>query len=388
MSDEALDDKALDESMTESIGTLLREIQARGDAPAEDAPDPAPEAEPEADPAETKDERPRDAVGRFVEKPKDSAAPADAPTTPPPPTGAVEPPAAEPVEELKFGAVPIDINRAPASWKPAPKAAWATLPEPIRREIYRRESDYANTMGSTKAEAEFARTIRATVEPYRVLLESERTTPERAIASLMQTAATLRLGSQEAKQAAVRGIMAEYGIQMPQAAPAAPEGAPAHTGDPRVEQLWQQQQQLMASLAAQDRARAQAAEAATNDAAQQFMSAVDKEGKPAHPYIDNVLEDMTLRAGVIRGQQPGLSHDDVLKQAYEQACWANPEVRTVLIAQQAATSQTAGEHLQKVETAKRAARFNVPRRGALPATEPALSLEEDIRRTGQALGMF
>ncbi len=127
---------------------------------------------------------------------------------------------------------------------------------------------------------------------------------------------------------------------------------------------------------------------ASNSAAERFISAKDDKGQPLYPFVDNVIDDMSARVEALRRTHPALGHEDALKQAYEAAVWANPETRTVLISQQQAQANQPAETLRKVEQAKRASAVNVPKRGALPATEPPKSLDETIRETGKALGMF
>lgn len=383
MAEDVVDDKTLDAEMTESIGNLLRDIRSREAEPdaAPDKPEKVAAVETAAD-TEKSEERTRDASGKFVkqdkpaEEPKVSAAPAATPSPPQPVQGASEPVAAE----------PFDLNRAPSSWKPVAKAAWAALPEPVRAEIYRREGDFHNGYKGIKETADFGQTMQRVIDPFRELLAAERTTPEKAVASLMNTAATLRRGSPQQKQAAILGIMQEYGVALPQQAPVQSQdgqqpaqGQPQVYSDPRVDTL-------LSHFQAQERFRQDQATQASNDATERFLSAVGPDKQPLHPFVDNVMADMSQRVGVIRAGNPSISHDEVLKQAYEQAVWANPETREVLLKQ--AQAQQPAETLRKVEQAERAARFNTPRRGALPATEPAKSLEETIRDTGRELGMF
>jgi hypothetical protein len=126
----------------------------------------------------------------------------------------------------------------------------------------------------------------------------------------------------------------------------------------------------------------------SNGAVERFMSAKDEKGQPLYPFVDNVLNDMSARVQMLRRTNPAMGHEEALKQAYEAAVWANPETRAVLISQQQAQANQPVETLRKVEQAKRASAVNVPKRGAIPATEPPKSLEDTIRETGKALGMF
>jgi hypothetical protein len=185
-----MDDRALDEALNEDIKSTLASINERNAEP--DTPDDTPE---------TKADRARDELGKFAKT--ESAAPAETPDNQPP-SGAVEQVAVD-TPEVTGQAPAVDLNRAPSSWKPAAKAAWASLPEPIRAEIHRREFDFHNSTfkGPLKENADFGQSIRTTLEPYRALIEAEGGTPERAIADTMRTAALFRTGTQQQKLEAI-----------------------------------------------------------------------------------------------------------------------------------------------------------------------------------------
>lgn len=356
--EEFVDDKSLDEALNESIGATLKEIQSR----------------PDDEPEEVKAERDRDEHGKFtkVEKVEKDAAP-KAPAAP------VE--TEQPL--VTTTGKPIDINRPPGSWKPAAKAQWAGLPEPIRQEIYRRESDFMNSNKGIMENADFGRLMKQTVEPYRMLIEAEGGTPEKAVADLMRTAALFRVGTPQQKTQAVQQLIKQFNVQMPQEQPVA-DGQPPQAQefkDPRVDSL-------LENMQAQERRRANEEERASNQATEQFVSAKDDKGQPKYPFIDNVLNEMLLEVEYLRRTNPALPKLQALEQAYEKAVWANPETRQVLLDQKQAAASQPVENLRKVEQAKRASAVNVPKRGALPATGPVQSLDDSIRETGRALGMF
>lgn len=404
MAEEVLEGRELGEAMDESIGTLYREIQARSAPEEPAAPAAAPvEAEPAAEPEAPAGERARDKDGKFVaakDAPKESAAPAKADTQ----SKAIEPAAPEQAAAdtepaLKFGSVTVDLTRPPSSWKPAAKVAWAALPPAVQAEIYRRETDFSNTVlnGPLKESADFGRTVRGVVEPYRAMIEAEGGTPERAIGDLLKTAQLFRTAPQPTKLQALFQLDQQFGAGLQafiqqevlrhsgQAGVTAPQPqmqppAPPYQ-DPRVDTL-------LAAYQQQERERAAQAERASSAAVEQFIATKGADGKDAYPFVDNVLEDMSMRVQALRRQNPALEHTQALKQAYEQAVWANPETRAVLIAAQQAQAVAPAEALRKVADAKRASAGNVPKRGALPATGPAKSLDETIRETARELGMF
>ncbi len=393
MAEEVKDEVDLNSEIDETIRNTLKEITARNEAP-----------EPEQTEviAETpaKPDKPRDETGKFTKAQKESKEPAAEPERAASPTQteqtAPATPAAEPQEPapvLTTGQ-PIDLNRAPSSWKPAAKAAWADLPEPVRAEIYRRESDFLNGNKGLRENADFGQSVKQVVEPYRMLIEAEGGTPEKAIAATLRTAALFRVGTPQQKLEALFAIDKQYNAGLNAyvqqefnrlyAQQTGQPGQPAQQQpyqDPRVDQL-------IASMQKQEQERAAYEKQQSNNAVERFMAAKDEKGQPLHPFVDNVLDDMSERVANIRRQNPAMNHEAALEQAYEAAVWANPETRAVLIGQQQAQANQPVETLRKVEQAKRASAVNVPKRGALPATEPPKTLDDTIRETGKALGMF
>ena len=335
-------------------------------------------------------ERARDEKGKFTKAQKTDSAATDTATTTlqetAPEANSVE--AAEPPITTTSGQ-PIDLNRAPASWKPAAKAQWAGLPEPIRAEIYRRESDYMHGSKLLRDNADFGQTIRSTVEPYRMLIESEGGTPEKAISELLRTAALLRTGTQQQKLQALLATDRQFNIGLTQAIEqdviARMNGQQPQTPtqqatfqDPRVDQI-------LTNLQQQERARAQQDEATRNAATERFMTALGDDGHPRYPFVDNVLQDMLPRVSQLRQTNPSLTHEQILERAYDEAVWANPETRAVLISQQQAKQQASEETLRQAEAAKRASRFNLPKRGSLPAGKTTGTMDDTIRDTWRQL---
>ena len=378
--EDVIDDKSLDVSIDDDIRETLRNIQARSTEPEAETPT----EEVAEEPAEPKTERARAPDGKFA---KESAAPAEAPDTPAQPEGQTEP--AEP-------ALNVDLNRAPSSWKPAAKAAWANLPPEIRAEVHRREADFHNTTlkGPLKENADFGQSIKQVIEPYRAMIEAEGGTPDRAVADLLRTAALFRTGSPQAKLQGLLQLDQQFNVGLRQymqqqlAQPTEGQTQPQQFSDPRVDQMMQSLQAIERERQAEQQRQAQAQERATNDAVNSFISAKDDKGAPLYPFVDNVIDEMNLLVAEHRRRNPGADHGQILKQAYEQAVWANPETRSVLIAQQQAKASQPEANLRKVEQAKRATAGYVPKRGALPASAPPLSMDDTIRETAKALGMF
>jgi len=358
------------ENLDQELADEWKAIQARhmGDGDDDEAEDDA--AEDKAAP----DDAGRDKNGRFAAKTEDKAEPeADKPDAEAAPasveaaTDAQQPEVAEQAEASPAR----DLNRPPASWKPAAKAAWDTLPADIRAEVHRRESDWLRGQSQLLPDAELGRSMRTTIEPYRMLIEAEGGTPERAVQHLLQTAAIFRVGTPQQKQQALAQIAQQYGIAMPQAQDAAQDhpAAGQQYRDPRVDEMLQRQHYAEMQQQADARRNDEMQTKKFNGVVQAWESSVDSAGKLLRPYAGNVEGEMTALIPQIAQTNPGLQGEALLQQAYERAIWAHPEIRPLLLQQQQneIEAKRRTENQSRVKEAKRAASVNVPRKASVPS---------------------
>ncbi len=294
----------------------------------------------------------------------------------PVPEEKVEPETPEPVLGVK--GAPLDLAKPPSTWKPVARAEWAKLPETVRAEIHRRETESGQRPAQMAADYQFGKSINEVIAPYRHMIESEGGTPERAVADLMRTAALFRTGTAQAKQAALLGIARQFNVELPQGNPAnqaqQPQNPQQPFQDPRVDELLHQ-------IQARDQQRKQEEQAALQATVTQWMESKDEKGAPKYPYLGDVMDVMASLVPQIRNSNTSLSHEQVLQMAYEQAIWANPDVRAVLQAPAPATQD-------RVREAKRAASVNVPRRASQPAPAKPGKMEDTIEATARELGFF
>lgn len=282
----------------------------------------------------------------------------------------------------------VDVNRAPSSWKATERAAWDKVPPEARAAIHRRESEMAAGAQQLVPDAQFGRSIKSAVEPYRMLIEAEGGTPERAIGDLLKTAAIFRVGTNEQKARAVAGIVQQFGIDMrvlmPQGQQMPGQVPPQQQfHDPRVDQLLAQQQRERQESSQ----REQQSMAAT---VTQWMNEADANGNPVRPYLSDVINDMLPMIPSIKAANPALTNAQALEEAYQRATWANPEVRTVLQREAAAatSSQTQADNQTRAREARRAASVNVPRRASIPAQAKPGAMEDTIAATARELGLI
>ena len=319
--------------------------------------------------------KPRDETGKFAKvEPAEEVAPE---------AKIVE---AKPIEakatETKSAEVaPVEPqDRAPSTWKPAAREKWNALDPDIRAEILRREGESHQGFAQIKPDLEFGKAMRAAVDPYRMLIESEGGTPERAVAGLLQTAAMLRVGQPDQKAAEVAKLIKTYSIPIDRLN-AYLEGQPApqqqqEFRDPRFDQFLQNQERQ----AMQE----------NETVVERWIGEADAQGKPLRPYYQDVAALMQNLLPGIRDENPGLGKTEILQKAYDSAVWANPETRALVQAAQMSELEATRreDNLRRTAEAKKAASVNVPRRGGLPAAAPKGTMDETIRNAARELGLL
>jgi hypothetical protein len=251
---------------------------------------------------ETK-ERQRDASGRFA--PKESAkltAPAPAPV-PGDAKAALPQPQQTPAPAA--GDIPV-----PASWAPELQAEWGKLAAPVKQYMVKRESELQNGFQTIHQRVEVSKAILSEFVPYAETLEKEGATPVTAIRTLLQTAHALRSGGAEFKKAILLSLAQQYGVDIGQPLNVELAQAQAQAGNLQIDRMYQMSGQVTQQQA--DAARALNA----------FAS------DPANKHFQSVRQ--------IMGQIISMNPNTGLKEAYDTAIWAHPEVRKSLLAEQQA----------------------------------------------------
>lgn len=235
------------------------------------------------------------------------------------------------------------VGRAPASWKPEEREGWEKMDPRHQAAVSRREREITQTLAQTAGMRNFANEIAQTLNPYMAMIQAEGSTPARAIAEVMKTAAFLRSGPSQGKAAAIADLIQTYGIdvmELDRVLTARRDGNPQgqRQDTSGIQQLLQQQlapiQEFMTSIQSQ---RQQAQQRVTQQAQQtlgQFME------DPANEFAEDVREDMAdlLELAANRG------HTLSLQDAYKRATLAHPTISQIVSrrqAQQSATQQSA-----------------------------------------------
>lgn len=296
--------------------------------------------------------------------------------------GAVEgSPAAGPAESIA-GEAPAVRPEAPAvtvppppkTWRPDALAHWEILPEQVRAEVLKREEDMFRGLEQYKATADSAKALTDVVQPYVPIMQQYGVQAPQVVGNLLAAHKTLAFGSPLEKMEVFRKVAADYGVDL------AGFGQLPEDTDPRLEalsrELGQTKQGLQTILQTQAATVEKEAAAAVNT----FVSAVDAEGKPLHPYFNDVSDDIVtlLNSGVAQN----------LEDAYTRAVWANPLTRDKEIArvQSEKGAKAAAEAKAAEETRNRASAAKVRTSAkAVTAGSPIGSMDDTLNETFAAI---
>ncbi|MGX1105448.1 hypothetical protein [Bradyrhizobium elkanii] len=297
-------------SVRESIEAAVAQQREAPDTSATEQPQQqaAEPAAAEKPPAEGRDEK-----GRFVAKPAAATAQVEQGKE----AAQQDAPAAAADQQQPKTAAP------PTSWSPTAKAAFNELPQPVKDAIAKREDEVNNGFAKLAEykpldrwieEAKKGGTDLATaVATYRGMeLELQKDFVNGiALIAQRQGVSPLHLA---------QGIVARFG------------GGPSQSGQPGAQHQPHQQGPtvdplIAARLDGLEQTFRNQQQASVNDEIERFAS------DPKHPYFHNVRETM--------GHLMNAGQATSMADAYEKACWANPEIRALLIKEQAAPAPAA-----------------------------------------------
>lgn len=201
----------------------------------------------------------------------------------------------------------------PARMSPVEAQVFASLPAELQHFVARTMEGVEQTAMQSR---EYGNIIQG-LEQRKQALALEGITPEQYIGNL--TALSDFAGQDPnafiAWFAQTRGIdLATVGQAQPQL-------------DPHVQQLTQTVNQLQQVIGTQTKQQQQAAHNALVQEIVTFGTENGSDGQPLRPYFDELGDGFLPILAMVKQQNPNLSHRDLLSKSYEQACWANPEVR-------------------------------------------------------------
>lgn len=271
----------------------------------------------------------------------------------------------EPVEpEIKEPVVTEPKYKAPEGYTPAFKEKWSTLPEDLQAEIHKREQDFHKMVTARDGELNLGKEIKEVINPYMPMIQAEGGTPATAVRDLLNTAYVLRKGTPEQKLAVVQTVCEQYGIDI------GTINQEKEYIDPTISQL-QQEINRLKTVADPDTMYKQLQERQERDNIQKEANAFAS--NPENKYFEKVRPFMASFLG------EGIAKD--YKEAYDMACHAHPEVRSILEAEK----KTAEQEKRKQEVAAKVnAASSITGSPATNSVSNALAPSEDIESSVRA----
>lgn len=325
----------------------------------------------------------RDATGKFAPKVQDTPAEAGAETPATPTAEPTEPETAKPADkEPQTEAIPI-----PPSLSAAVKAQWAELPVEVRKEFGKLEGTVQNAKAEWGKKGERLNRYEEIVGPRRERWNLSGLDEFSGIQALLAAQDYL----ERDPVGGLNHIARSYGVdlrnlagQATQQRPGA-EGQPAPTAIPELQSALQPLVQQVQTLEQKLQQSEQLIEQQKQSEAQATVDAFS--AKPENIYFENVRPVVAMLIG------QGLA--TTLEDAYQQAIWASPEIRPLLVAEQAKASAAASQAKaqeqaarSKAQSAQRSAGSitGAPAPGAQAPAGPVGSIRDTLKAAAQEVG--
>lgn len=296
----------------------------------------------------SKDERPRDEKGKFTPKAGDTAE-VKATAEPKSPAPAKD---AQPNE-------PSKVAGPPPGWSPESKALYATLPDTIKRDLLKREEEVSSGFKKYSDDNKRYQEIEQVLAPARQVYQAAGVRSDaEAIKNLFGWEAAIRRNPAQAIPALAR----QYGVDLSQFSPQSQ--APSDGGQeipaqlrPVLDQFGSISQKVTSLEGELQRSR--------EERVSQELSAFAKD----KPHFEKVRVRMgqLIQAGAVAPTD--------LEAAYQQAIWADPDIRDALIKEQAEkqAAELVKNQQQRAQSARSAA---ISPSGRAPSKAPAGGTEK------------
>jgi len=240
----------------------------------------------------------------------------------------------------------------PKSWKKEKESLWSKMDREAREYIQTRETDYLK--GFEQYSANHKRWQELT-EPFNPLLQQyPDVNPVQLMQNLMRNHVAIVQATPEQKKTLAQNLLKSYGIDL------TPAQAQAVANQASLPPEFHQVQQELGSVkqALQSFQQAQYQQSVAEQAKTVEAFASD----PKNKYFDKVGDD------ILRFIKTGAAQD--LASAYELACYANPEVRALIIADQQSANKPA---LQPTPTNLNGSAEGTPSRRKSPTIDETIN---------------
>lgn len=274
-------------------------------------------------------------------------------------------------------APPVGEDPPPSTWSAAGKAVYASLPPEARAEISKREKDVARGIQQYAERSRYAEAIQNEFRPYEAMFRSIGANEFDFVRNALSVEYKLRTGTPQERGQLLLQYAKHYGADLGQLTdePLQDSGLDYNALNRAVQsqvapyinkmQRWEMEQQAAVNRAKQ----AEQHEAISQIEA--FRNERDQDNNVAHVYFDNVRDDMAALLAAGRCSN--------IKQAYEMACRANPEVYAAMQAEQQRKAEAERLKDERARTAKaKRAGFSVSSGAEITGQSAPMTLEQEL----------
>jgi len=343
--------------------TAIEDALSALDTPEEKTEAPAPVAPP----PEVKAEK------ETPETPEDKAPDESAPTDGEKPDVKADAKPEAPAEE----ATKTVEDKAPQSWRNAPRAKWAALDPEVRSEVMRREKEISRTLSETANERQVAKSFNQAIQPFMGRIQSMGIEPVQAVHELLKADYTLTTAPKAQRASFMAKLIKDYDVDVVELDRALSGQGPVDPVQSQVDRLVQERlRPVMQFMETQNQTVRQQQEQSQKSLVDQIAA---MENDPKFSEFDAVREDMADLIEISAKRGVYLS----LEQAYSRAITMNPEVNQRVSQRtesqrRAATAQEANSRAQKSLNASSSVR------GAPGGTTSGVVTGNDRRATIEA----
>lgn len=212
-------------------------------------------------------------------------------------------------------ATPKSDEKPPQGWTTPAKAEWDKVPDTVRQEVRKRETEIARALNETAQVRNFASNFQRMLQPYQPLITAQGGDALGTINTFMQAAASLHGGNQARKAQVVADIIRDFGVDLATLdntlAGKAPAQQPSRAEPDTNNPLYAKVQQLEQYINNEQQTKRQTV-------AQETQAFLD-----ANPHANDVRNEMADFLDV--AQQQGRSM--TLKEAYDRALALRPDLQ-------------------------------------------------------------
>lgn len=251
-----------------------------------------------------------------------------------------------------------EVRQAPQSWKKEMGEKFSALDPEVQDYIEQRENQMKEGLEKDRGDANMGRTMRDVMSPYASFLQKDGINEVQMVQNMLGAHYRLSTAPQEERDSLFAQMAQNYGVSL--------NGEKPQEVDPVIQNMQNELNGIRQHITQSQQQTLDATRERVTSDVESFAN--DK----AHPYFDEVSDQIVafVNAG----------HD--LKEAYEQAIWANPVTRQKemdrITQENAEKSKT--KEKQNVVKAKKAKSTNVKGRNTNKTPTASLGTMEDTMR--------